>query len=142
MINLDKKPLIGFFPGFFDIGETYPLIKIAQCYQKEGGKIVIFSHGGDKKGIIILSHYRSGSTQYRRIMYKCLVKFNLLDMNITDVGEVNFTPNIPKLKTMNLFLYTVAITLLFITDDCAGTPIENGELDFVYKLQHNILVIS
>lgn len=54
----------------------------------------------EKKGIIILSHYRSGSTQYRRIMYKCLVKFNLLDMNITDVGEVDFHLDIPKLKTI------------------------------------------
>jgi len=47
MINTDRKPLIGFFPGFFDIGETYHLIKIAKCYQEQGGKVVIFSHGGD-----------------------------------------------------------------------------------------------
>ncbi|MFW6148720.1 MAG: glycosyltransferase [Atribacterota bacterium] len=47
MINLDKKPLIGFFPGFFDMGETYPLIKIARCYQELGVEVVIFSHGGD-----------------------------------------------------------------------------------------------
>ncbi len=47
MINSDKKPLIGFFPGFFDIGETYPLIKIAKCYQELGGEVIIFSHGGD-----------------------------------------------------------------------------------------------
>jgi len=46
MINTDKKPLIGFFPGFFDIGETYPLIKIANRYQEIGGKVSIFSHGG------------------------------------------------------------------------------------------------
>ena len=47
MINSDRKPLIGFFPGFFDIGETYPLIKIAKKYQELGGKVIIFSHGGD-----------------------------------------------------------------------------------------------
>jgi glycosyltransferase involved in cell wall biosynthesis len=46
MINTDQKPLIGFFPGFFDIGETYPLIKIAKRYQEIGGKVSIFSHGG------------------------------------------------------------------------------------------------
>jgi len=47
MINSDKKPLIGFFPGFFDIGETYPLIKIAKRYQELGGEVILFSHGGD-----------------------------------------------------------------------------------------------
>ena len=47
MINSNKKSLIGFFPGFFDIGETYPLIKIAKHYQKMGGKVVVFSHGGE-----------------------------------------------------------------------------------------------
>jgi len=47
MKKTEKKPLIGFFPGFFDIGETYPLIKIAKSYQELGGKIVIFSHGGN-----------------------------------------------------------------------------------------------
>jgi UDP:flavonoid glycosyltransferase YjiC (YdhE family) len=46
MIKLDKKPLIGFFPGFFDFGETYPLIKIAKRYQELGGEVVVFSHGG------------------------------------------------------------------------------------------------
>jgi UDP:flavonoid glycosyltransferase YjiC (YdhE family) len=46
-MNTDRKPLIGFFPGFFDIGETYHLIKIAQCYQEQRGKVIIFSHGGD-----------------------------------------------------------------------------------------------
>jgi len=30
--NMDKKPLVGFFPGFYDMGETYPLIKIAKKY--------------------------------------------------------------------------------------------------------------
>lgn len=46
MTDLKKKPLVGFFPGFFDIGETYPLIKIAKCYQELGGNVIIFSHGG------------------------------------------------------------------------------------------------
>ena len=47
MIKTDEKPLIGFFPGFFDIGETYPIIKIAKRYQELGGNVIIFSHGGD-----------------------------------------------------------------------------------------------
>ncbi|KYK25318.1 hypothetical protein AYK24_05100 [Thermoplasmatales archaeon SG8-52-4] len=47
MIKSDTKPLIGFFPGFFDLGESYPIIKIAKRYKKLGGKIVIFSHGGN-----------------------------------------------------------------------------------------------
>ena len=42
----EKKPLVGFSPGFFGIGETYPLIKIAKCYQNLGGEVVFFSHGG------------------------------------------------------------------------------------------------
>jgi len=46
MINSDKKPLIGFFPGFFDIGEVYPLIKIIKRYQELGGEAILFSHGG------------------------------------------------------------------------------------------------
>jgi len=46
MINSEKKPLIGFFPGFFDLGESYPFIKIALKYEEMGGKVVIFSHGG------------------------------------------------------------------------------------------------
>ena len=42
-----KIPVIGFFPGFHSFGETYPLLKIAKCYNKLGGEVVIFSHGGE-----------------------------------------------------------------------------------------------
>lgn len=41
-----KKPLIGFFPCFNGIGETYPLVKIAKKYVELGGKVIFFSHGG------------------------------------------------------------------------------------------------
>lgn len=41
-----EKPLIGFFPVFYSIGETIPLVKIAKLYIKNGGKAVFFSHGG------------------------------------------------------------------------------------------------
>jgi UDP:flavonoid glycosyltransferase YjiC (YdhE family) len=47
MIKSDKKPLIGFFPGFFDLGESYPIIKIAKRYKELGGNVLIFSHGGN-----------------------------------------------------------------------------------------------
>jgi len=47
MAEPDKKPLVGFFPAFDCIGDTYPFIKIAKCYNKLGGKVVFFSHGGE-----------------------------------------------------------------------------------------------
>ena len=43
----NKKPLIGFFPAFHGMGETYPMIKIANSYREMGGEVVVFSHGGD-----------------------------------------------------------------------------------------------
>jgi UDP:flavonoid glycosyltransferase YjiC (YdhE family) len=46
-LRLDKKPLVGFFPRFFGMGETYPLIKIAKRYSDLGGEVVFFSHGGE-----------------------------------------------------------------------------------------------
>lgn len=46
MRKTKKNSLIGFFPSFGDIGETYPLVKIAECYRKLGGSVVFFSHGG------------------------------------------------------------------------------------------------
>ncbi|KYK21700.1 hypothetical protein AYK21_00550 [Thermoplasmatales archaeon SG8-52-2] len=42
----DNKPIVGFFPCFTSIGEALPLLKIAKIYQKKGGKLIIFSHGG------------------------------------------------------------------------------------------------
>jgi len=41
-----EESVVGFFPNFFSIGETIPLLKIAKSYNEMGGKIVIFSHGG------------------------------------------------------------------------------------------------
>jgi UDP:flavonoid glycosyltransferase YjiC (YdhE family) len=38
--------LVGFFPNFFGIGDTLPLVKIARSYMKNGGKAIFFSHGG------------------------------------------------------------------------------------------------
>ncbi len=47
MNNLDKIPPVGFLPGFFDLGETYPILEIAEHYQKLGGIVQIYSHGGE-----------------------------------------------------------------------------------------------
>ena len=41
---LGDKPLIGFFPSFSSMGETIPLVKIAQAYCDAGGKALFFSH--------------------------------------------------------------------------------------------------
>ena len=46
MNNLDEIPPVGFLPGFFDIGETYPILKIAEHYKKLGGIVHIYSRGG------------------------------------------------------------------------------------------------
>ena len=42
-----EKPLIGFFPCFYSIGETIPLIKIAKSYLDLGGRVIFFSHRGE-----------------------------------------------------------------------------------------------
>jgi UDP:flavonoid glycosyltransferase YjiC (YdhE family) len=51
MKDTDKIPSIGVFPGFFDIGETYPLLKIAENYEHLGGKVFVYSHGGEYEDI-------------------------------------------------------------------------------------------
>ncbi len=42
----NNKPLIGFLPCFYSIGETIPVVKMAQEYIKMGGSAIFFSHGG------------------------------------------------------------------------------------------------
>ncbi len=42
-----EKKLVGFFPDFTGIGETYPLIKIAKQYSDIGGEVIFLSRGGD-----------------------------------------------------------------------------------------------
>jgi UDP:flavonoid glycosyltransferase YjiC (YdhE family) len=41
-----NKSLVGFFPIFYSLGETIPLVKIAKSYMEQGGKAIFFSHGG------------------------------------------------------------------------------------------------
>jgi len=41
-----EKPLIGFFPLFYNLAETGRSILVARRYVEMGGKVVFFSHGG------------------------------------------------------------------------------------------------
>lgn len=41
----DKKPLIGFFPLFYNLAETCRAVLIAKRYMELGGEAVFFSHG-------------------------------------------------------------------------------------------------
>ncbi|UCF12112.1 MAG: glycosyltransferase family 1 protein [Thermoplasmatales archaeon] len=46
MSRPSKKPLIGFFPLFYNLAETGRAILVAKRYIELGGKAVFFSHGG------------------------------------------------------------------------------------------------
>lgn len=45
--TLKKKPLIGFAPPFYGLGDTGSLVMIAKRYRELGGKAIFFSHGGE-----------------------------------------------------------------------------------------------
>jgi hypothetical protein len=53
-----------------------------------------------KKGLIILSHYRSGGTQFRRMVVGGLEESNILNKQIEDFGEVNFEDYDDKPETI------------------------------------------
>jgi len=42
----DEKPLVGFFPLFYNLAETGRAILVARRYIELGGKVIFFSHGG------------------------------------------------------------------------------------------------
>jgi len=42
----EKKPLIGFFPLFYNLAETGRAVLVAKRYMEKGGKAIFFSHGG------------------------------------------------------------------------------------------------
>jgi UDP-N-acetylglucosamine:LPS N-acetylglucosamine transferase len=44
--KLESKPLVGFFPLFYNLAETGRAVLIAKRYVELGGKVVFFSHGG------------------------------------------------------------------------------------------------
>lgn len=48
-IAMDSKEelRVGFFPAFFNLGETQRLVRIAKCFEELGGEAVFFSHGGE-----------------------------------------------------------------------------------------------
>jgi UDP:flavonoid glycosyltransferase YjiC (YdhE family) len=55
MIKADvsvKKPLVGFFPLFYNLAETGRAALIAQQYEKLGGEVVFFSHGGEYEYLV------------------------------------------------------------------------------------------
>lgn len=51
MSKSNGKPLVGFFPVYVTIGETYTMLKMAQFYREQGGQVVFFSHGGEYEHI-------------------------------------------------------------------------------------------
>lgn len=50
MINstsYNKKPLVGFFPLFYNLAETGRAVLVAKRYMEHGGQAIFFSHGGE-----------------------------------------------------------------------------------------------
>jgi len=50
MINstsINKKPLVGFFPLFYNLAETGRAVLVAKRYIEHGGQAIFFSHGGE-----------------------------------------------------------------------------------------------
>ena len=45
-ISSSKKPLVGFFPLFYNLAETGRAVIIAKRYIELGGQAIFFSHGG------------------------------------------------------------------------------------------------
>jgi len=43
----DKKPLVGFFPLFYNLAETGRAVLVAKRYMEHGGQAIFFSHGGE-----------------------------------------------------------------------------------------------
>jgi len=47
LVSTGKKPLVGFFPVFYNLAETGRAVLIAKRYIELGGEAVFFSHGGE-----------------------------------------------------------------------------------------------
>ena len=47
-----KRPLIGFFPLFYNLAETGRALLIAKRYVEQGGKAIFFSHGGQYESLV------------------------------------------------------------------------------------------
>lgn len=46
MNNNNEKPLVGFFPLFYNLAETGRAVLTARRYTEMGGKVIFYSHGG------------------------------------------------------------------------------------------------
>jgi hypothetical protein len=46
-MTIDVKPKIGFFTFFNSLGDTIPLLKVAEYYKGLGGDTIFYSHGGE-----------------------------------------------------------------------------------------------
>jgi len=42
-----KKPLVGFFPLFYNLAEAGRAVLVAKRYMEHGGQVIFFSHGGE-----------------------------------------------------------------------------------------------
>ena len=45
--NSNDKPLVGFFPLFYNLSETGRAVLVAKKFEELGGNVIFFSHGGD-----------------------------------------------------------------------------------------------
>lgn len=85
-----EKPLIGFFPCFYSIGETIPLIKIAKSYIELGGQAIFFSHQGEYEYLA------------EQLGCKIIYLHEILE-NLSNQGKQMFiqgTPIVQNLKTI------------------------------------------
>ncbi len=47
-----NRPLVGFFPLFYNLAETGRALLVAKRYVEQGGKAVFFSHGGQYESLV------------------------------------------------------------------------------------------
>ena len=132
-INTDKKPKIGFFPFFNTLGDTIPILKVADYYKRLGGETVFFSHGGTyeelahKKGfkLIKVQPYYENKTN-REIVYDLYFGKNLTNavskeievLKETDINLLVTNYNISS----NISARVVGIPLVILFSGCYSLP--------------------
>lgn len=116
-----KKPLIGFLPCFYSMGEAIPLIKIAKTYQDMGGRVIFFSHKGEYEhfaeeidcDIIELSNILENLSKKGKKMFeqgKDLVK-NLKNIYIPETIEKAVSEEINAFTKKNIKLVVSSFNL-------------------------------
>ena len=82
------KPIIGFFPFFYSLGDTYPLIEIAKNLKKEGTKVVFFSRGGKYEKMAKNQGFKiiKVNPYYSNISFKIATQV-ISDKNLSEVVE-------------------------------------------------------